>query len=492
MGRFLLVSKCSNSFLPSSRYNSRQDFSTFRLQIHLLISNLHTREETAVQSIFDKIDALEIDALSEKIDALGEKINAVLDNQKNTSPVGLGVTEPSIPHQSSIVHNSLAENVDLERMDDHGIRFPARNVGEDEMVEDEDGELSIPVEHTTAAHNLLQWPSLRRILKKFDQDYVMNMEEARGPIRLHWHGEEKRQSDYDQSARSPSTANRALNPNWNDDCVGVGTPDPPRGVGSPMVIPLNRHREQLGGLDDLGLLNTSPDTVRRLYKNYMIHFHILHPFLDEDNLTQMVDYFIEMYRPFPKKSPAGSYVPTSSDDRPHNTKRRRLSKNLQAAPRNTTQSSSQPTERSLYRRIEGSIDNAIVLFVLALGSMCEWRERPLPRPWTDPVPSAPDNGCPSPAMSDFALPHTITFYSPGVQTQESNEYGHPKNMELIPGLAYYAHGTDILGSPQGGYDLPHVQAFLLAALYAGQLAHPFESHGWISQASRAFQVLVRR
>lgn len=36
-----------------------------------------------------------------------------------------------------------------------------------------------------------------------------------------------------------------------------------------------------------------------------------------------------------------------------------------------------------------------------------------------------------------------------------------------------------------------MQAGLLAGLYAGQLAHPFQSYGWISQAARACRVLFR-
>lgn len=64
-------------------------------------------------------------------------------------------------------------------------------------------------------------------------------------------------------------------------------------------------------------------------------------------------------------------------------------------------------------------------------------------------------------------------------------------MDVIPGLAYYGYATQILGSLQGANGLPHVQAALLAGLYAGQLAHPFQSHGWIYQAARACQVLVR-
>ena len=64
-------------------------------------------------------------------------------------------------------------------------------------------------------------------------------------------------------------------------------------------------------------------------------------------------------------------------------------------------------------------------------------------------------------------------------------------MDVMPGMAYYAIASDILGNLQGGNDLAHAQACLLAALYTGQLAHPFSSHGWISQAARACQVLVQ-
>ena len=63
-------------------------------------------------------------------------------------------------------------------------------------------------------------------------------------------------------------------------------------------------------------------------------------------------------------------------------------------------------------------------------------------------------------------------------------------MDVIPGLAYYRYAAQILGL-QGGNGLPHVQAALLAGLYAGQLAHPFQSHRWIYQAAGACQVLVR-
>ncbi|KAI5292511.1 hypothetical protein KEM52_006298 [Ascosphaera acerosa] len=67
----------------------------------------------------------------------------------------------------------------------------------------------------------------------------------------------------------------------------------------------------------------------------------------------------------------------------------------------------------------------------------------------------------------------------------------PRNLDNIPGMAYYAVACDILASHEGRTDLPYAQACILAGLYAGQVAYPFTSHAWLSQASRACQMLVR-
>ncbi|KAK5006287.1 hypothetical protein LTR39_005701 [Cryomyces antarcticus] len=67
-----------------------------------------------------------------------------------------------------------------------------------------------------------------------------------------------------------------------------------------------------------------------------------------------------------------------------------------------------------------------------------------------------------------------------------------RNVDVIPGLAYYTNATEILGTQFGGNDLCHAQAFLLAGLYAGQLARVMESWTWINAACRACRILVRR
>ena len=87
---------------------------------------------------------------------------------------------------------------------------------------------------------------------------------------------------------------------------------------------------------------------------------------------------------------------------------------------------------------------------------------------------------------------TISSRSQSNQRLPNGRRDPKKNVEVIPGLAYYAYATDILGNLQGGNDLPHVQACLLASLYAGQLAHVFTAHAWIHQACRACEVLIRQ
>ena len=66
-----------------------------------------------------------------------------------------------------------------------------------------------------------------------------------------------------------------------------------------------------------------------------------------------------------------------------------------------------------------------------------------------------------------------------------------RNVDLIPGLSYYAPATDILGNLHGSNDLFYVQAYLLAGLFMGQLARPFESFNWIASACRGCRFLVR-
>lgn len=66
-----------------------------------------------------------------------------------------------------------------------------------------------------------------------------------------------------------------------------------------------------------------------------------------------------------------------------------------------------------------------------------------------------------------------------------------KNLDVIPGLAYFALATDVLGNQMAGNSLQHVHANILAGLYHGQLGRVMESHGYIAAGCRSLQVILR-
>ncbi|KAJ5151048.1 uncharacterized protein N7482_010300 [Penicillium canariense] len=390
---------------------------------------------------------------------------------------------------------------------------------EDTAKNDNEGELSIPVEHTTAAHKLLMWPSIKRLLNAdYDEDYVMRLEEERGLISVYGQGEISYTAD-DTLLPTP--------PFPNDD--GGFDEKYSNSDGTSKILSATSPSDADADIDRFGWLRLDGKTAYRYFQSYMNRMHILHPFLWQHQLEAKVDAFIRCY--CSRTSSPMSEPNTLCRDK----KRKRSHEDLQGI-RGTSADSTSASNRP---RVGRNIDNAIILLVLALGAICE-RKSPLPGPIMDnkvedyrqqfippplgPLPPRPPslpqqangtahapNGVLSPANSDSVLPlssyyaphfqHTQTFSSepdpnPNLSRQTisatHDEYGNVKNLQVIPGLALYGYATKILGLLQGGVELSHVQAGLLAGLYAGQLAHPFQSHGWICQAARACQVLVRQ
>lgn len=153
--------------------------------------------------------------------------------------------------------------------------------------------------------------------------------------------------------------------------------------------------------------------------------------------------------------------------------------------------------------LERRISTAIVLLVMALGKICEHTDD-LPGPVFD-VPrdiglantSSPYNHTQSPrnSVSSPITTNDLRNASWNHRSNTSDAGGYnvrrgDKNVDIIPGLAYFARGVEILGGLQGN-DLPYVQANLLAALYTSQLACVIESWTWIQHACRACHFLIR-
>ncbi|KAI9927385.1 hypothetical protein MW887_002997 [Aspergillus wentii] len=382
---------------------------------------------------------------------------------------------------------------------------------EESLKAEDDGELSIPVEHTTAAHKLLHWPSIKSLLwpREYDEDYVMKLEEERGLIRVYGRGEGDNTSEDTGMLLTPSNST----PVWDESYNNGASPSGP--WSNPAAAPPPKRDN---GLEESGVLTTDPETVRRYHQCYMDNIQKLHPFLDQNELEKKIEVFIKLY--CPQKASGSTPIMSNAGEIPRGAKRKRSCETLQGAGCDVQSSPGSKPERYYTRRIEKSIDNAIILLVLAVGSICEWRDLPVPGPVRDTpvdfrkerIPGPPTNSILSPAGSDPAIPQSGSFYAPtsnafpspsmldgrkGLSgrsmslSRDGSDTRHLRNLDVIPGLAYYAYATQILGSLQGANGLLHVQAALLAGLYAGQLAHPFQSHGWIYQAARACQVLVR-
>ncbi|KAE8353071.1 C6 finger domain protein [Aspergillus coremiiformis] len=469
------------------------------------------KQEKATQLLLDRLQSFQ-DAILDRFDRL-DQLNTEHGNNFNT--ILAKIEAKSAPKESrKPTVQQLAKKDSLDILQEPKTKDESTATNQEQIPESaeatteqvvpsgEDGELSIPVEHTTAAHKLLLWPSIRNLLRprEYDEDYVMKLEEQRGLIRVYGRGEGDETSEDNNLSAAPTNLGSSFDE--NQPYYAASSPSGPWGVGvnQPQVKLANK------GLDENGTLTADSDTVRRYHKSYMKHMHQLHPFLDQSDLENKIDQFIRMYCPLKGPTPPSGTPNNHANDLPRGAKRKRSCENLQGAGCEVQS----PAEQGSGQRIEKSIYNAIILLVLALGSICE--ANPVPGPVTDylvdfrkeRIPGPSTRSMLSPTGSD-SVPHSQgsgyatnnhTFTSPSLTGNRRNGVeayprSQDKNLDVIPGLAFYAYATQILGSLQGANGLPHVQAALLAGLYAGQLARPFQSHGWIYQAARACQVLVR-
>ncbi|EAS35563.3 C6 zinc finger domain-containing protein [Coccidioides immitis RS] len=461
---------------------------------------------------FDKFENIEkIDEVVKLLKAHTDKLDALLGRANRTKPSS-SLSDPELkqPVQNAATpQQGKGAEMEPVKLSEKLASDAVKQEQGDIQVEADDDELSIPIEHTTAAHKLLLWPSIQKLIPdRIDDDYVMRLEESRGPIRPYGRGEgggSIRTSVYPLSPIVSSSSPR------DEDMFqfcgsGWGTGFEIFQGNSVSKIPKER---QIGGLNSAGALDLDVDVVYAYHKSYMENMHILHPFLRSTDLAIMVKDFVNAYSP-PKRGhfaapPFGHIVANDSMNTLNRSQKRKRSVDVASGYTELESPGSDHSMGASCPPIQRSMDNAIVLLVLALGAICSWKME-LPGPIPDPPSKLPYvTSAVSPVTMDSAMPSTNAFRSPTSRSPNNiqgwkrsgsysgSDHSDPnlKNMDVIPGMAYYALASDILGNLQGGNDLAHAQGCLLAALYTGQLAHPFASHGWISQAARACQVLVR-
>ncbi|KAI9702649.1 MAG: hypothetical protein M1820_006155 [Bogoriella megaspora] len=389
-------------------------------------------------------------------------------------------------------------------------------------------ELSIPVNHNTPAHNILRWKVLERlidvdkILHSLGYDvekktYPQELEIKRGLLKLYGRSEGPQFGDYPdlESSDSPENASEADDASSNASAAA----ESPWGTGlsSPSNVELPMKPDQdLGGRNPDGTLRLDDHLIEMYYQSFVENIWVHHPCLTRRAMSTLIRKFKRAYSPVTGptqiNSPRINLGDIMMQEHVHPNKRRKTSHIGANGP--IAASSPDSSSSRLKRQVpERSIGNAIVLLILALGKISK-HKKPLPplasdqisdQPYGLPRPAYMESPSylakPSPSASSHASYHSptqdptqLTPRSRTVSTDGhlllSRDLGH-SNLDRIPGLAYFAYATDILGNLQGGNDVPHVQAFILAAIYSAQLARVMDSWAWLCQATRACQVLIR-
>jgi hypothetical protein len=196
--------------------------------------------------------------------------------------------------------------------------------------------------------------------------------------------------------------------------------------------------------------------------------HNLHPFMNPSKIRRMFQEFSDQYSPDAKSNSAASPAANALGSQFNHGVKRKRSGSAFGEP------------YSSKGAIERSLRNAIVLLILALGKVCDYKGQ-LPSPQSDK--GAAMNGA-------WGL-HRESPHANGSFTSDSTDDHRPRNIDILPGMAYFAFATDILGNQQGGNTVAHAQAMILAALYLSQYARVMESWSWINNACRITMILVK-
>jgi hypothetical protein len=332
-------------------------------------------------------------------------------------------------------------------------------------------------DHTTPAHMLLEnWPAMQNwwrgspFLQKLKNqnrplsDYPMQLEQERGLLRPWGYGEGLDLNDGAQGPGSPESSNESDLPSPAPEKKGLwGHPPPDKPSPCPMngSLPEEDHPGGLGADDRPDFCVATLDALSESYERNM---HNLHPFLNRSEIQKMFREFKNQYSPEARPS---NNMPSAAYNVNVGMKRKRSSCDV-----------GEPYQSK--GAIERSLRNATVLLILALGKVCSYKERkPLPSPKSDRYPHA-----------------TRGTWGPGPSTLEGtfgcDTFGdRERNIDIMPGMAYYSYATDILGNHHGGHTIAHAQAFILAALYISQFARVLESWSWINSACRITIVILK-
>ncbi len=403
-------------------------------------------------------------------------------------------------------------------------RTVARDMEEEKEVEPgpvvRPGQPSIPLNHTTLAAFLLKWRPISILVQgildaenvKYVGEFPIRQEERRGLLRVWGRGEGLESSLRLDKADKETLHDAGAMELLHDDVSDAGAPSPADCWGGISGSPGPSDGKPVIGLQTPDF---SEGLVWKYVKSFQDNIQNMHPLIIPVELNAMVKLFLDtvqqsMSRQSRSAGIAKFVVTTPSLQSETGAKRKRS-----PAPDGAELPSVSPkASRPVFQR---SINNAVVLLVLALGKICLHKERipdvvsvsepphgsPLARngypvsPIQSSSPSYPSHshsaGLPSPkgsAERAGSNSRRASFQSGGGPSIKGAT-SFRRNMDVIPGLDYFAYATDILGGQLAGTSLRHIYAYLLAGLYHGQLGRVLESYAYIKEAGFALQVKMR-
>ncbi|EXK26288.1 hypothetical protein FOMG_17095 [Fusarium oxysporum f. sp. melonis 26406] len=431
---------------------------------------------------------------------------------KAGSPVGGECTRPTSPYFDKGASAVRCYN-DAHRDHPSSEPMPLRMMAEEEMEVEPGppvppGEPAIPINHTTLAGLLLEWPSIRELTKhhveregvRYISEYPISQEQNRGVLILYGRGEDSHPS---QHVREPTDHG---NLDVADDLSDMASPSPAADWGQLGGLSPPDQVEYKGGV----LVDGNPDfselKVWAYVESFKENILNMHPIIQPKLLDYWVRHFLEnLTASQPRSAKSQIHKPNMAVA---GSKRKRppglddFEPPTPAPPRTC--------------RPDRSIHTALILTVLALGKVCLHRDNvPDVVHLTEPLPHG------SPALRNGAIPpppnqgsllvyssHSHSSGLPSPKEQDRNihsrrssihgtdafrsGYSLKKNYEVIPGLEYFAYATDILGNHAGAYNnMKNVYANIFAGLYHGQLGRPMESFAFIHRASHKLQVIMR-
>ncbi|KAG6990440.1 hypothetical protein FocnCong_v020201 [Fusarium oxysporum f. sp. conglutinans] len=441
---------------------------------------------------------------------------------KAGSPVGGECTRPPTSPYFDKGASAVRCYNDAHRDHPSSEPMPLRMMAEEEMEVEPGppvppGEPAIPINHTTLAGLLLEWPSIRELTKhhveregvRYISEYPISQEQNRGVLILYGRGEDSHPS---QHVREPTDHG---NLDMADDSSDMASPSPAADWGQLGGLSPPDQVEYKGGVLVDGNPDFSEPKVWAYVESFKENILNMHPIIQPKLLDYWVRHFLDnLPASQPRSAKPQTSKPTFAVGGGSQTPEAAGSKRK----RSPGPDGSEPPTPAPQRigRPDRSIHTALVLTILALGKVCLHRDNvpDVVHP-TEPLPHG------SPALRNGAIPPSPNQGSPPGYSSHSHSSGLPspkeqdrnihsrrssihgtgafrsgyslkKNYEVIPGLEYFAYATDILGNHTGAYNnMKNVYANIFAGLYHGQLGRPMESFAFIHRASHKLQVIMR-